>query len=110
MEMKMAEDPATENARRQLEENNRIVEESRRQYAERMRGKPTPTQDENDRAALGEHVLEKEDDGSGPDPNNLPQNAPRRTAEEQKAAEARRPSATYQTRAATPQPPRPPST
>jgi hypothetical protein len=32
-------------------------------------GKPTPTQDENDRARMGEHVLEKEDDGSGPDPN-----------------------------------------
>lgn len=30
--------------------------------------KPTPTQDENDRAALGEHVLEKEPDGSPPDP------------------------------------------
>jgi hypothetical protein len=31
--------------------------------------KPTPTQDENDRAALGEHVTEKEPDGSPPDPN-----------------------------------------
>jgi hypothetical protein len=95
----MAEDPATENARRQLEANNQVVEESRRQYAERMKGKPTPTQEENDRAALGEHVLEKEDDGSGPDPNNLAQNV------RAKAVEAKKPSAQYQTRAATPQPP-----
>jgi hypothetical protein len=28
--------------------------------------RPTPTQDENDRAALGEHILAKQDDGSGP--------------------------------------------
>jgi len=33
-----------------------------------MAVRPTPTQDENDRAALGEHILEHEDDGSGPDP------------------------------------------
>jgi len=33
-----------------------------------MPPRPTPTQDENDRAALGEHILEHEDDGSGPDP------------------------------------------
>lgn len=104
----MADDPATENARRQLEENNKIVEESRRQYAERMKGKPTPTQEENDRAALGEHVVEKEDDGGGPDLSNRPQNAPRLTGEEQKAAEAKKPSAQYQTRQTTPQPPPPP--
>lgn len=30
---------------------------------------PTPTQEENDRAAMGEHVTEHADDGSGPDPN-----------------------------------------
>jgi hypothetical protein len=34
-----------------------------------MAGKPTPTQDENDRAAKGEYILEHEDDGSGPDPH-----------------------------------------
>jgi hypothetical protein len=98
----MADDPATENARRQLEANNQVVEESRRQYAERMKGKPTPTQEENDRAALGEHVLEKEDDGSGPDPNNLAQNV----RAEHKTVEAKKPSAQYQTRQATPTPPR----
>lgn len=30
--------------------------------------KPTPTQEENDLAALGVHVDPKEDDGSGPEP------------------------------------------
>jgi len=63
-----------------------------------MAVKPTPTQEENDRAALGEHVLEKEDDGSGPDPNNAAvQNLG-------KAAEPKKPSASYQTRQATPAP------
>jgi hypothetical protein len=28
--------------------------------------RPTPTQDENDRFALGEHILTRQDDGSGP--------------------------------------------
>ena len=30
--------------------------------------RPTPTQEENDLARMGEDVAEKEDDGSGPDP------------------------------------------
>lgn len=33
---------------------------------------PTPTQDENDRAAEGEHVVIKEDDGSGPPFEGIP--------------------------------------
>src|SRR4029077_7344369 len=35
--------------------------------------KPTPTQEENDLAASGGYVPEHEDDGSGPDPNNVAQ-------------------------------------
>jgi hypothetical protein len=34
-----------------------------------MAVKPTPSQAENDRSALGEYIHEHEDDGSGPDPN-----------------------------------------
>jgi len=34
--------------------------------------KPTPTQEENDRAAMGEHVMDKEPDGSPPDPGAPP--------------------------------------
>jgi hypothetical protein len=37
--------------------------------------KPTPTQEENDRAAMGEHVVDKEPDGSPPDPNINPPDA-----------------------------------
>ena len=52
--------------------------------------KPTPTQEENDRSARGEHILEHEDDGSGPDLFLNP---------EAKHLEAGKP-ATYQTRQA----------
>ena len=61
----MAED---ENVKKQLEDSRARTEESRKQAADLLsKGKPTPTQEENDRASLGEHVLEKEDDGSGPE-------------------------------------------
>lgn len=37
-------------------------------FAKRMENaKPTPTQEENDRARLGDDVAEKQDDGSGPE-------------------------------------------
>ena len=35
---------------------------------EKRQGKPTPTQEENDLAALGVHIETHEDDGSGPEP------------------------------------------
>jgi hypothetical protein len=42
---------------------------SRADAEERLsKGTPTPTQEENDRAAMGEHVVEHADDGSGDDP------------------------------------------
>jgi hypothetical protein len=56
-------------------------------------GKPTPTQEENDRAALGEHVAEHEKDGSDEEPR----------FGEQKQAEAKPAPAAYRTRQATPQ-------
>jgi len=62
-------DEAMENAKKRLEEDNKMLEASRAQYAERMKGKPTPTQQENDLAALGAHITEHEADGSDPDPN-----------------------------------------
>jgi hypothetical protein len=95
--------------KRQLEADKALADESRRQGDERLsKGKPTPTQEENDRAKLGEHVLEKEDDGSGPDPHVV-------AIEERHAAvqgRTMRPAPAgpgYQTRshpAATPQPAR----
>jgi hypothetical protein len=85
----MADTPATENARKQLAEEKKLSDQSRAEYAERSKGKPTPTQEENDLAMLGAHILEHEDDGSGPEPHQT----------RQLEADKRRP-ATYQTKGA----------
>lgn len=90
-------DETQETAKRQLAADREVSDKSRAEYAERMKGKPTPTQAENDMAVLGAPVFEKEDDGSGPDPNV-------------RSVEAGRPAAGYQTRQARPAPPRPPGT
>jgi len=95
---KYADDPRTEQAKKQLGEDKKIVEHSRGEYAERSKGRPTPTQEENDMAMLGAHILEHDDDGSGPDIYNRPFDE-RRTAEEHtKRLEAERRPQTYQTR------------
>jgi hypothetical protein len=70
MTTKYADDPATEQARKQLEIDKKVTERSRAEYAERAKGKPTPTQEELDISMLGGHILEHEDDGGGPDPND----------------------------------------
>jgi hypothetical protein len=80
---------------RQLAADRAIVDESNKQFAERARGKPTPTQEENDRAKLGEHVDKKEDDGSGPEMHFV---VTRQLSGEDKPA-----AATYATRQAMPQ-------
>jgi hypothetical protein len=67
---KLADDQQTEHAKKQLAEERKATERSRAEYAERSKGKPTPTQEENDLAMHGAHILEHEDDGSGPDPFN----------------------------------------
>jgi hypothetical protein len=41
-----------------------LREKSMEEFAKRMKGKPTPTQDELNRANLGEHIAEHEADGS----------------------------------------------
>jgi hypothetical protein len=64
----MADDAATENAKKQLEIDRERLEKSREEFAMRTKGKPTPTQHENDMAVLGAPI-DKEDDGSGPDLN-----------------------------------------
>ena len=50
-----------------LADERKLTEQSRAEYEERMKGKPTPTQEENDLAALGAHIREHEADGSPPD-------------------------------------------
>lgn len=93
---------ANERARKAVEQDKELLEVSRKEFAERMKGKPTPTQEENDLAMCGAHILEHEDDGSGPDPFS-------QTRFSERHAEARKPGQqqTYQTRQATPA--RPPS-
>lgn len=87
----MAEEhPNTEAAKKQLAADNELREKSRAEFAERTKGRPTPTQEENDMAMLGAPVFEKSDDGSGPDPNI-------------RHAEAGGRPAGYQTRQAQPQ-------
>jgi hypothetical protein len=64
----------SENVKKQLETDRKASEKSRSEYAARSKGKPTPTQEENDIVALGGHILEHEADGSDPDPNVVAQN------------------------------------
>jgi hypothetical protein len=57
-----------------LAASQRQAKEDFKAAEERQSGQPTPTQEENDRAKLGFDSLKeldaKEDDGSGPDPND----------------------------------------
>ncbi len=72
---------------------------SLKEFAEKTAGKPTPTQEENDRAAMGEHVMEKEADGSEEQPENSgPGAQPKRKQSEPQHSSA----GGYQTRQATP--------
>jgi hypothetical protein len=86
---KTTDTQATENARKRLDEERKLTEQSRAEYAERSKGKPTPTQEENDLAALGAHIVNHEDDGSGPD----------RIQNRQVEADKPSRAATYQTKA-----------
>ena len=84
----MAEENHTgmEAAKKQLAEEQKATNRSREEFVERMKGKPTPTQDENDLHALGAYFHEHEADGSDPDPHQT------------KQVEASKPSGGYQTR------------
>jgi hypothetical protein len=86
-------DQATENAKKALAEGKDVRAKQDEQRAAVMKGKPTPTQEENDIAILGGHP-DLEPDGSGPDPNNQPLGT--------RQVEAGKPGAGYQTRTATP--------
>lgn len=71
------------------EQRKKIVDEA---VQRTEKAKPTPTQEENDRARLGDDVAEKADDGSGPEPRFV------MTRAEEKHTEARPAAAGYQTR------------
>ena len=72
---------------------------SMEEFEEQTKGKPTPTQEENDRAAMGEHVVDKEPDGSEEQP---PQTEP--PGQPKKAMAARPEAGGYATRQAQPAP------
>ena len=58
----------SESAKAELEAGKKAKEASLKAFAEQTKGRPTPTQEENDRAKLGEHITEHEPDGSNEDP------------------------------------------
>jgi hypothetical protein len=116
-----ADDKRAHDARVKLREqqNKAAVEELDKQHADMVKSnaqaskrmeesQPTPTQKENDLARLGVPVLEKEDDGSGPDrvpnPGMSPEDRRRWEEENEKRrrAEADGDKAAYRTRTATP--------
>jgi len=92
----------------QKENAKKVIAEQRQAREARMAetpeaGKPTPTQEENDLAAMGVHLPEHEPDGSPEqDPNYLSQNPLDR---QRKQSEAKRPATQpggYQTRQSRP--------
>jgi hypothetical protein len=98
---KLADDPQTEQAKKTLEQERKATEQSRAEFAERSKGKPTPTQEENDLANLGAHILEHEHDGSDPDPHNGPIQGGQQGQQQNKQLEADKQASkpqNYQTR------------
>ena len=60
----------SEATKKRLADEKAAREKKRAEQRDAMAGvKPTPTQEENDMAASGEHVTEHDADGSPPDPN-----------------------------------------
>lgn len=53
---------------KQEDQGAKLRAQSMKEFEERTKGKPTPTQEENDRAKMGEHVVDKEPDGSKEEP------------------------------------------
>lgn len=89
---KLAEGPASENAKKILEAEKKASDKSRADYQSRMKGKPTPTQEENDLAMCGAQFIEHEPDGSDLDPGGGPPTL------EPRHMEAERPARGYTTR------------
>jgi hypothetical protein len=96
-------------AQARAENAKKVIAEQRQAREQRMAdmpdaGKPTPTQEENDLAAMGVHLPEHEPDGSPEqDPNTLhpdPLRQPHQNQHQTRQSEARRPQGggQYQTR------------
>lgn len=80
----------TEAAKKTIADSKEARAKSDEQREKLSKSTPTPSQDENDLAAVGAHVHEKADDGSGPDPEVV--KAQERDKEIKKQREARRES------------------
>jgi hypothetical protein len=97
---------ATATAEAQLAKSNEQRQDILAQQVEREKWMPTPTQDENDRAAMGEAVLEKKPDGSPVELTAEQQAEAQKKHRQQQSEstrhmEARKPEgASYQTRSA----------
>jgi hypothetical protein len=88
---------ANENLKKQMEAEKEVRDKAREHHDSTIgKSKPTPTQEENDKASLGEHIKEHADDGSGPDPH-----APGAQTKESRPASS---GGGYQTRQARPAP------
>lgn len=57
----------SESAKAELAAGKAARDRSMKEFTEKTQGRPTPTQEENDRAKLGEHITEHEPDGSPED-------------------------------------------
>ena len=98
----MAEQELNEDAKRRLEAGREAKERSLEEFARRTKGKPTPTQEENDEAALGKHFVEHEEDGGEPDPGGQVEPISHRSMEAGRGADYKTRQATAQQRPATP--------
>src|ERR1700745_4366751 len=74
---KLADDAATEQAKKQYEEEKKGHDKVRADRAARLKGKPTQTQEESALTAVGAHILEHESDASDPDPGMTPGGGPK---------------------------------
>ena len=99
----------------QKENAKKVIAEQRQAREQRMAeapegGKPTPTQEENDLAAMGVHIPEHEPDGSPEQETAYIYPDQLRRDPQHKQGEAKKPSqqgGQYQTRQAQPAPPKP---
>ena len=89
----MTDSEQTTAAKKRLADERTAREKSQAEHREATaKTKPTPTQEENDLAAMGVHVLEHEPDGSA-DPNE---------AQTKQVEASKRERGSYQTKTATP--------
>ena len=96
---------ATALAKEQLAKDKEAADRSTQEATELLsKGKPTPTQEENDLAKLGAPIESHEDDGSGPDVKFVMR---REVESKQVEAKPQSQQAGYQTRSTQPKPPNP---